>query len=100
MNRFSITLAAATVSALALVVNAPVGAHAADWNTSKTPTNADEFAQRFNAGIVKAATLGIAPDTRCWPDEHDKAGGGHACDTNWIRVDKDAKGATMLTISP
>jgi hypothetical protein len=32
MNRFSITLAAATVSALALIVGAPVGAHAAYYD--------------------------------------------------------------------
>jgi hypothetical protein len=92
------TLLVATAAFAALMIGAPVGAHAADWNTAKTPTNTDEFTQRFNAGILKATSLGIAPETHCGPDDDDKTG-GHACSTTWVRADKDNKGATVLIIA-
>ena len=72
------------------------GAHAADWDLSKTPTNGDEFMARFNAGVLKATSLGIKPDIRCWPDADNK--GGHYCNTDWIRIDRNGVNATVLIL--
>ena len=74
------------------------GAHAADWDPSKTPTNGDEFMARFNAGVLKATSLGIKPDTRCWPDADNK--GGHYCSTDWIRIDRNGVTRPSLSLAP
>lgn len=88
MNRM---LSAALVVATLASVG---GAHAADWDTSKTPTSNEEFRARFNAGVFKATALGILPETKCWPDDDNK---GHYCSTGWTRIEKNGA-ATQLTL--